>query len=287
MTSSDAGVSVVVRGRPWQERAEAEVLHDRQLAEHLALVHAQQPLDHLVPRVDGGDVVQVGRVLPKGPLLDLADEGDGGEVEVVRPRLGEQLLVVDRRRLDPRVPDQLRRAKDKHEVLVVVEPPHAVRAGRLEAVRGLEPPHQRQVPLKDTQHHGGPVCRIEHLHQLEAAEPGEELQLVPRPVVDPGRRPKRLGEVGGELRGRVGRRCWRAALRRRALLQQLRHQGRRALRHPRVPRLEGFVPIAHRLLDWRGLVDPRCHRVELGQERADHRPLLACVRHRAADNGLG
>lgn len=59
------------------------MLHNGELAKHLGVEHLDHALVDLAPAVlDAGDVKQDGAVFPKGTLLDVVDEADGGEVHV-------------------------------------------------------------------------------------------------------------------------------------------------------------------------------------------------------------
>ena len=68
---------------PAEEGAEAEMLHDWELAQDFDVVHLQHALVDLAPSGShAGDVVQHWRVFPEGALLDVVDESDGAEVHV-------------------------------------------------------------------------------------------------------------------------------------------------------------------------------------------------------------
>ena len=58
----------------------------------------------------------------------LLDEGDGSQVEVVRRSLAQDRLLVDGGRREGGVLSQLGGAPEEGQALVVVQPPHAMRA---------------------------------------------------------------------------------------------------------------------------------------------------------------
>jgi hypothetical protein len=76
------------------------------------------------------------------------DELDARKVHVLARVLGDDVCVVDRARADVLVPAELRRAEEERQEMVVVEPPHAVRARGLEPVRGLQHAHYADVPAR-------------------------------------------------------------------------------------------------------------------------------------------
>ena len=94
---------------------------------------------------------------------------------------------------------QLRSAEKKGRELVVIEAPHAVRAGGLELVRILDAAHQGQVARQHTQHQRLPIGRARQAEAVEAAEEDEEGQLVAGAIVDARGVAERLGEVAGQL----------------------------------------------------------------------------------------
>ncbi len=67
-----------------------------------------------------------------GAVARLAYKAHGGEVEEVRRARLQHLARVDGARADVRVAHQLRRAPHERQELVVVQAPHAVRAGGLQ-----------------------------------------------------------------------------------------------------------------------------------------------------------
>jgi len=73
----DGGRWPVVR----EERAEQDVLRDGQLAKDLGDVHLDHAAVHLVPRLDGRDVVEHRGVPAQGRGFDLHRVGSGGTVQ--------------------------------------------------------------------------------------------------------------------------------------------------------------------------------------------------------------
>jgi hypothetical protein len=69
-----------------------------------------------------------------GTCAHLLDEAHAAQVHVVAGAGVEHLLAVDGARADEGVVDQLRRAPDEGQELVVIQPPHTVRPGRLQPV---------------------------------------------------------------------------------------------------------------------------------------------------------
>ena len=59
------------------------MLHNRELAQHLRIIHLNHALIHLSPSTfDPGDIEKNRTMLPEWPGLDIVDEADGGEVHV-------------------------------------------------------------------------------------------------------------------------------------------------------------------------------------------------------------
>lgn len=68
---------------PGKQRTEGEVLHDREFGQDLGVEHLDHTLVDLAPAVfDARHVIEDRAVFPKGALLDVVDEPDGGEVHV-------------------------------------------------------------------------------------------------------------------------------------------------------------------------------------------------------------
>lgn len=85
---------------PGEQRAEGEVLHDRELGKDLGVEHLDHALVDLAPAVlDPRHVVEDRAVLPEGALLDVVDEPDGGEVHVGLPEPLHGLGLEDVARL--------------------------------------------------------------------------------------------------------------------------------------------------------------------------------------------
>lgn len=183
------------------QAAEQEVLHHRQLPQDLGHEHLAHALLDLQPVARGADVVEHGAVPAQAlDVLDAVDEGHLVEVEVVLGALLEDQRAVDGFGADVPVPQQLRGAEQERQELVVVEPPHAVRAGRLEVVRHLHPAHEHEVAreyAQDELREGGARQQRE---LVEAQQPAEEVELVPRPVVDA----RRVAEAAGEVERQLG-----------------------------------------------------------------------------------
>lgn len=99
--------------------------------------------------------------------------------------------------------DELRRAKEVHEVLVVVQAPHALAPRRLEPEDPLHLAHGLDVLGKDAQDERALVALGEDARADEAHEVGDEGQLVARAVVETLRRAEGRHEVEVEL-GRDG-----------------------------------------------------------------------------------
>ena len=69
-------------------------------------------------------------------------------------------------------------------MLVVVEPPDAVRASRLQVVVGLKPSHEHQVSLEDLVNESLVVIDAIEADLAHAVERNEEVELVTSSVVD-------------------------------------------------------------------------------------------------------
>ena len=82
------------------------MLYDRQLAEHFALIHPEEPRGDTRPRVQAADVMQVGRVFVERPLFDAPHESDRLNIE---PLLGVRrgVLFDGRRRRKRALPREL------------------------------------------------------------------------------------------------------------------------------------------------------------------------------------
>ena len=132
-------------------------------------------------------------------LLDGVDVGDLVEVEVVFGLFLEDEGVVDGARGEVGVVDELAGAEEEGGELVVVEAPHAVRAGGLEVVRGLDGAHEAQVGGQDAQRERREGVRGEEGHPVQAEQPQEEVELVAGAVVDARLAAERVREVGGYL----------------------------------------------------------------------------------------
>jgi len=84
-------------------------------------------------------------------------------------------------------------------MLVVVEPPHALAARRLEPKHPLHLSHRLDVLGKDPHDEGALVLLSEDARTEEAHEEGDERELVPCAVVEPRRRPKRGEQVEAQV----------------------------------------------------------------------------------------
>jgi hypothetical protein len=83
---------------PWwkrQQRAKERMLHDGQLAQDLCDVHLFHARIDLVPRLDGRNVVEHGRMPAERGRLDRVYELDAGKVHVGGGKGFEDLGVVD------------------------------------------------------------------------------------------------------------------------------------------------------------------------------------------------
>lgn len=129
------------------------MLHDRDLPQHLSLIHLKQPGIDLVPIGHAADIIQHGGVLSKGSFLHLLHERDTREIKVLVREALEYILVVDRLRLHVLVINQLRRPKNEGQEVVVVQAPNPVGPSRLKAVNQLQFPHQVQVLDKNLSYH--------------------------------------------------------------------------------------------------------------------------------------
>ena len=63
--------------------------------------------------------------------------------------------------------------------LVVIKPPYAVAASRLEFVLLLQAAHNLQVSVEHVQAQGACILRLEHADEAAAAEQRHKVQLVP------------------------------------------------------------------------------------------------------------
>lgn len=99
--------------------------------------------------------------------LDGVDEGDATEVHVLRPKLFEDLAVVDAFWAQVWVRVELRSAEVERKVLVVIEAPHAVGAGGLEEVRRLDVPHKGDVAAEEAEDEGRVVGGVEERELAE------------------------------------------------------------------------------------------------------------------------
>lgn len=125
------------------------MLDDRVLANYFRIVHLEEALRDLFPVGDRADVVQDRRGLTKVyALLYVLDKLNAPEVHVVVDG-SHRLLLVDRLRQEALRSLQLRRSKQKGQVLVIVKAPNAVRASRLKTVLFLDYSHQEEVLLEN------------------------------------------------------------------------------------------------------------------------------------------
>lgn len=95
--------------------------------------------------------------------------------------------------------NQLRRPKYEGQEMVIVEPPHAMGASRLQLVRVLQRAHEIEVGCEDAQNDGRVVGLGDEAEPREAVEEGGEVGLVPRPIVDAGSVAEGVEEVRCEL----------------------------------------------------------------------------------------
>jgi len=134
------------------QAAKEKVLHHGQLPQHLLDEHLLEASLDLVPALGSADVVEHGRVPAQAlDVLDRVDEGHLVEVEEVRSAFLQRQRAVDSLRRDEFVADELAGAEQERQELVVIEPPHAVRPGRLEVVRRLHRAHESQVARENDQ----------------------------------------------------------------------------------------------------------------------------------------
>ena len=127
-----------------------KMLHDRQLVQNLLDKHLAHTALDLRPVLGRRYIVQH-RTVPAQTLdvLDTIDKRDLVEVHVIRPLFFEHELVVDALGRDVRVVQELGRAEEEGEELVVVQAPDAVRARGLEIVCALDLAHEAQVRGQD------------------------------------------------------------------------------------------------------------------------------------------
>lgn len=85
---------------------------------------------------------------------------DGREVHVLLAVRVQQLFVVDRLGLEQRLAGHLARAPHKGQELIVIQSPHAVRAGGLQPVGRLDAAHEAQVPERRKEAAGGGAERL-------------------------------------------------------------------------------------------------------------------------------
>ena len=138
---------------------ETQVLHDRELAQHLIAPHLVHPRTDLAPRLGSADIVQHGTRLVEEAFLCLSlrsvliayrvDVVNRLEIHVLARVLLHQSLVRDAVGRERRVSVKLRRSEIEHEHLVIVQRPHAMRTGRLQPVRALKVATYSQVASED------------------------------------------------------------------------------------------------------------------------------------------
>lgn len=163
------------------------MLHDRQLTQHLPLVHLEHPLiDLLPPAPRPGDIPQRRRMLMKHATLIILDVPHGVNVEKLLAVLVYHRCTLHERRGHARVVQQLRAPEHEREKREVVEPPHAARARRLELESLLETARDAQVGGEDGENERGVVCVRDEARVLEAEEEDEEGGLVPGAEVEAG-----------------------------------------------------------------------------------------------------
>lgn len=103
---------------------------------------------------------------------------------------------MDAQGSDVRVMQQLRCADEERQEMVIVQPPHAVRAGGLEVVRALDSPHQGDVSREDEEGESGEGGGWKEGETVQAEEPDDEVEFMAGPVVDAGAVAEGIVEVG-------------------------------------------------------------------------------------------
>lgn len=97
--------------------------------------------------------------------------------------------------------DELRATPEERQELIVIEPPDAVRPGRLEPIDSLKLAHQEDIAIKDEENESARVRLDESANLFEAAEPRDKVELVPRPIVDSVAMTKAMHQVRIDLDG--------------------------------------------------------------------------------------
>mmetsp|Transcript_26489 Transcript_26489/g.44778 ORF Transcript_26489/g.44778 Transcript_26489/m.44778 type:complete len:284 (+) Transcript_26489:757-1608(+) len=187
-----------------EEAAEYNVLHHGQLVQHLAQVQLVHAILDGLPVAEFAHGVQHGRrLVERSRVLDALDGLDALQVVVVGGLGPHQHGVVDVRRGDIGVVQQLAGAPHVDEAVVVIEAPHPVAACRLQVVDTLQLAHHLYVDGEGRQHEGAQVSLAQQ-SQLEQtqAEDGK-VRLVPGAVVNSQLVAEGIADVTREL-GVVG-----------------------------------------------------------------------------------
>ena len=168
-----------------------------------------------------------------------------------KPRLFFFFLGIKRKKeksvkKKKKVPFPLRRAEDKRQEMIVIEPLNAMRTSRLQAINQLQFPHQFQVLHENPSYHGMVILLLDDSQLKQAIQPRCEVGLVAGTVIDLAWVPKAIGEVREDLdRGRleIGR-------------EELEHQRIAGFGEVAMPGLVREVAVVRELLSWRDFVDP-------------------------------
>lgn len=80
--------------------------------------------------------------------------------------------------------DELRSTKHEGQEMVVVQPPHAMRAGRLKVIGRLDPAQEMHVPDENSEYEDWEVVALEEAQLVQAEQPHDEIQLVAGAVIE-------------------------------------------------------------------------------------------------------
>ncbi|EEQ38820.1 hypothetical protein CLUG_02947 [Clavispora lusitaniae ATCC 42720] len=196
-----------------QNRPKHHVLHDRQLCKHFSSVHFHHTVPDFAPRFCSQNIVKHGQVPPKTCFFvarngfNAVDEMDALQIHVSAPIRLDQLAIVDQFGFHMRVGRQSCRPKEKWKKMVIVQAPNTVRTCGFKPICFLEAPHHGHVLVE---HHNDEclvVRRFKNANLFQAVEKAQEVEFVPRPVINTRAVPPGLGKIAAKLLSVVRGHC--------------------------------------------------------------------------------